>query len=77
MKSTKNIISSVIIVITVGALLFFASPAPEKGEGIEQLRLIAIVISALAGIVALTLFIIYIRTIALCAFCLTAAGWFC
>ena len=63
MKNTKNIISAVIIVIAVGALLFFASPAPEKGEGIEQLRLIAIVISALAGIAILTFFIIHIRTI--------------
>jgi len=63
-KNTKNIISAVIIVIAVGALLFFASPAPEKGEGIEQLRLIAIVISALAGIVTLAFFVIHIRTIA-------------
>ena len=63
MKNTKNIISAVIIVIAVGVLLFFASPAPEKGEGIEQLRLVAIVISALAGIILLVVFVKYNKAI--------------
>ena len=63
MKNTKNIISSVIIVIAVGVLLFFAGPAPEKEEGIKLLRIVSIVLSVLAGIALLVVFVKYNKAI--------------
>ena len=58
-KKAKSIILTIIIVILVGGLLFFASPAPETEEGPELLRYVYIASSALAGIVILVILIKY------------------
>jgi len=62
-KKAKSIILTIIVVISVGGLLFFASPAPETEKGIELLRYIYIVLAALAGIILLVILIKYIKAI--------------
>ena len=63
MKSTKNIIIAIIITIAIGILLIFAGSSPEKEEGIKLLRLVYIVLLALAGIAFLVVLVKYNQAI--------------
>lgn len=63
MKKAKAIILAIVAVIVTGGLLYFASPAPVMEEGIETLRPLYIVLSALAVVILLVAFIKYIKAI--------------
>ena len=63
MKKAKAIILAIVAVIITGGLLYFASPAPVTEKGIEILRPLYIVLSALAVVILLVAFIKYIKAI--------------
>ena len=59
----KNIVVTVAVVIIVGLILFFPSPDSEMERGIGSLQLGYIVLSVLAGIILLVMFIKYFQAI--------------
>lgn len=63
MKKAKAIILAIVAVIVTGGLLYFASPAPVTEKGVEILRPLYIVLSALAVVILLVVFIKYIKAI--------------
>jgi len=63
LKKAKAIILAIVAVIITGGLLYFASPAPVTEKGIEILRPLYIVLSALAVVILLVAFIKYIKAI--------------
>ena len=63
MKKAKAIILAIVAVLITGGLLYFASPAPVTEKGIGILRPLYIVLSALAIIILLVVFIKYIKAI--------------
>lgn len=63
MKKAKAIILAIVVVIVTGGLLYFASPAPVTESGVEILRPLYIVLSALAVVILLVAFIKYIKAI--------------
>ena len=63
MKKAKAIILAIVAVIVTGGLLYFASPAPATEKGIEILRPLYIVLSALAVVILLAAFVKYIKAI--------------
>lgn len=63
MKNMGRIILAVVITIAVGTLLFFAGPPPEREGEVKLLQLVSIVLSSLAGIALLVVFIKYNKAI--------------
>ncbi|HEY50427.1 MAG TPA: hypothetical protein G4O20_01310 [Dehalococcoidia bacterium] len=63
MKNTGRIILAIVITITIGALLFFAGPPPEREGEVKLLQLVSNILSALAGIILLALFVKYNKAI--------------
>jgi len=63
LKKAKAIILAIVAVIVTGGLLYFASPAPVTEKGVEILRPLYIVLSALAVVILLVVFIKCIKAI--------------
>lgn len=63
MKKAKAIVLALVAGITVGLLFFLGSPVPEMEKGIGPLQPVYIVLSALAGIILLVIFVKYFKAI--------------